>query len=180
MTFSETKTRKSFSPLDVIDYVYAILHSREYRNTYKEFLKTDFPRIPYPRNKDFFLALVKLGGELRLIHLLESDIISKPITSYPVDGNNNISRTIGKKDFEVTNKAESLGRVWINDEQYFEDVPILAWDFFIGGYQPAQKWLKDRKGRELSYEDIKHYQKIIVALTETNRIMKEIDQVIKL
>ena len=68
------------------------------------------------------------------------------------------------------------GKVWINDEQYFDKVPEVAWEFYIGGYQPAQKWLKDRKGRKLSFEDILHYQKIIVALTETDRLMKEIDK----
>ena len=74
-------------------------------------------------------------------------------------------------------KEGNLGNVFINETQYFSNVPELAWNFYIGGYQPAQKWLKDRKGRELSYKDILHYQKIIVALNETDRIMKEIDKV---
>ena len=78
--------------------------------------------------------------------------------------------------FEMTDKGKGIGRVWINDQQFFDDVPLVAWEFYIGGYQPAQKWLKDRKERELSFEDIQHYQKIIVALAETDRIMKQIDQ----
>ena len=69
------------------------------------------------------------------------------------------------------------GNVFINETQYFANVPLVAWNFYIGGYQPAQKWLKDRKDRELSYEDIRHYQKIIVALTETDRLMKQIDKI---
>jgi Type ISP C-terminal specificity domain len=71
--------------------------------------------------------------------------------------------------------TETIGKVWINDTQYFDGVPAIAWEFYIGGYQPAQKWLKDRHGRTLSFEDILHYQKIIVSLTETHRIMQEID-----
>jgi hypothetical protein len=77
----------------------------------------------------------------------------------------------------TSSPTHQLGQVWINDQQYFTGVPLIAWEFYIGGYQPAQKWLKDRKGRELSFEDILHYQKIIVALTETDRLMKEIDKI---
>jgi hypothetical protein len=75
-------------------------------------------------------------------------------------------------------KVGITGRVWINDTQYFDNVPVIAWEFYIGGYQPAQKWLKDRHGRTLSFEDILHYQKIIVALTETHRIMQVIDVIL--
>jgi hypothetical protein len=78
----------------------------------------------------------------------------------------------------VTEALEgTVGKVYINETQYFSNVPEVAWNFYIGGYQPAQKWLKDRKDRELSYDDILHYQKIIVALTETDRIMKELDKI---
>ncbi len=79
--------------------------------------------------------------------------------------------------FELTDAPNKTGKVWINDEQFFDRVPLVAWEFYIGGYQPAQKWLKDRHTRELSFEDIRHYQKIIVALSETNRIMQEIDRI---
>ena len=107
-----------------------------------------------------------LGGELRQIHLLESDVVEKYITQYPEDGDNVVTKPIYKE-----------GNVYINATQYFANVPEVAWNFYIGGYQPAQKWLKDRKDRELTYEDILHYQKIIVALTETDRIMKGIDKI---
>ena len=156
----------SYAPIDILDYIYAVLHSPTYREKYKEFLKIDFPRIPYPKDKKTFWKLVKLGGELRQIHLLESPVIDKFITTYPVTGPNEV----GKVRYE--NK-----KVWINDVQYFDRVPQVAWEFYIGGYQPAQKWLKDRKGRTLSFEDIQHYQKIIVALKETDRLMKEIDKI---
>jgi hypothetical protein len=85
--------------------------------------------------------------------------------------------TTNSYGFELTNKEKAIGKVWINEKQYFDDVPLTAWEFYIGGYQPAQKWLKDRHGRTLGYEDVIHYQKIIIALTETARLMKEIDLV---
>jgi hypothetical protein len=125
--------------------------------------------------------LVKLGGEIRQIHLLESPTVEQYITQYPEDGNNKV----GKIFFEKT--SETLGRVYINYEktpplgvgglQYFDNVPQVAWEFYIGGYQPAQKWLKDRKDRKLEFDDILHYQKIIVAISETDRLMKKIDKI---
>ena len=156
-----------FSSENVFDYIYAVLHCLKYREKYKEFLKIDFPRIPYPKGKDTFWQLVKLGSEIRQIHLLESPVVDDFITQYPVTGNNIINK---KANFDE-------GKVWINNSQYFDNVPLVSWEFFIGGYQPAQKWLKDRKDRELSEDDIKHYQRIIVALTETDRLMKEIDKI---
>lgn len=371
----------TFAPIDILDYIYAVLHSPIYREKYKEFLKIDFPRVPYPTNKETFWQLVKLGGELRQIHLLDSPTVEKYITQYPVNGDNAVERvffdlspTLSKgkggnrdleegcrpgyvtanpltykiiKDFRNEHKSNptpaekviweflrnkkvghkirrqhiiddfiadfvclqkkvvieidgkihefnkeydalrsaklnalgytvirftndevlttpeivakkiqhyldsrldniniidqdtdspeqddsasysppmegqeakfspplekrgaflsppleeqranfsphlekqsaflspplegqgEVGKVWINSTQYFNNVPKVAWNFYIGGYQPAQKWLKDRKGRKLEFEDILHYQKIIVALTETDRLMKEIDK----
>lgn len=159
-------TPATFAPIDVLDYIYAVLHSPAYREKYAAFLKIDFPRVPFPKDKETFWQLVKLGGEIRQIHLLESAVVEKYITQYPIDGDN----IVVKPRFEN-------GKVYLNENQYFANVPEVAWNFYIGGYQPAQKWLKDRKGRELSYEDILHYQKIIVALSETDRIMKEIDKI---
>jgi predicted helicase len=164
-----------FTPLDLLDYIYAVLHSPTYREKYKEFLKIDFPRVPYPKDKKTFWNLVKLGAEIRQIHLLESDQTENYITTYPKEGTNIITTKIAKKDWEVFDTENQLGRIWINETQYFDNIPVIAWEFYIGGYQPAQKWLKDRKERELKFEDILHYQKIIVALTETDKIMKEID-----
>lgn len=160
------ESKSNFSPIDIMDYIYAVLYSPTYRSKYNEFLKINFPRVPYPENADSFWKLVQLGGELRQIHLLESPVVNKFITTYPINGSN-----------EVTKLKYEDNKVWINVEQYFDHVPLVAWDFYIGGYQPAQKWLKDRKGRILSYEDIQHYQKIIVALDETDRLMKEIDTI---
>ncbi|MBN1186878.1 MAG: N-6 DNA methylase [Bacteroidales bacterium] len=163
-TNEKETTKGTFAPLDILDYIYSISYSPFYREKFKEFLKKDFPRIPYPKDQATFWQLVKLGGELRQIHLLESPDVNNYITSYPNTGTN-----------EVGKVRNENGKVWINSEQYFDNVPQIAWEFYIGGYQPAQKWLKDRKGIVLSYDDIIHYQKIIVALSESDRIMKEID-----
>jgi predicted helicase len=168
---------KTFAPIDILDYIYAILFCPTYRERYKEFLKIDFPKVPYPKDKETFWQLVKLGGELRQLHLMESPLLTKHQTRYPHDGDNRVSRKITMKDWELYDTDAQIGRVWINNQQYFENIPLVAWEFYIGGYQPAKKWLKDRNGRQLGYEDIVHYQNIITALTETDRIMKEIDEV---
>lgn len=195
---------ESFAPIDILDYIYAVLHSPTYREKYKEFLKIDFPRVPYPKDRKNFWQLVDLGGQIRQIHLLESLPkafgIEKYITQYPIDGDNVVTTprfviptTVNTEegshavDKVIINEIEQgkdgallqamKGRVYINESQYFGNVPQSAWNFYIGGYQPAQKWLKDRKGRKLEYDDILHYQKIIVALTETGRLMKEIDNI---
>lgn len=152
------------SPEDIFDYIYAVLHSPNYREKYKEFLKIDFPRAPYPKDAKSFKALVALGAELRSLHLLESPKINQFITTYPIAGSNIVEK-LAYKD----------GKVFINKDQYFGNVPEVAYNFHIGGYQPAQKWLKDRKSRPLSNSDIEHYQKIIAALRETGRIMRNID-----
>lgn len=168
LTFTNDKetTKDTFAPVDILDYIYAVLHSPTYREKYKEFLKIDFPRVPYPKDKKTFWQLVNLGSQIRQIHLLESPTVEKYITQYPIDGDN-----------IVTKPKYQDGKVYINDTQYFNNVPQTAWEFYIGGYQPAQKWLKDRKDRKLEFDDILHYQKIIVALTETDRLMKELNKI---
>lgn len=130
-------------------------------------MKIDFPRVSYPKDKKQFFELAKIGGELRELHLLESPKVNIFITSYPITGSDIVEK-VSYKD----------GKVFINPEQYFGDVPEAAWNFYIGGYQPAQKWLKDRKGRKLTNGDIEHYQKVIVALSETDQIVKKIDKLL--
>lgn len=234
--------RTSFATLDLLDYMYAVLQSPTYRGKYKASLKIDFPRIPYPRDAETFWTLVKLGGELRQIHLSERASVDSFITSLPEAGTNIVTRKMTKtsigfepechterwslSEIEVNrsdNKNEStllkktevikgkeknkhiaksrvlrndarnvtssdsnfssesyrevvIGKVWINDTQYFDNVPKIAWDFYIGGYQPAQKWLIERINQTITFEHILHYQKLIVALTETDRLMKAIDK----
>lgn len=149
--------------VQVFDYIYGVLHCPAYRETYAEFLKIDFPRIPWPTTPDEFWEVSAKGAKLRKLHLMEPVAIGK--TPYPFTGDGD--NVVGKPRFED-------GRVWINDSQYFADAPAVSWDFYIGGYQPAQKWLKDRKGRALSFEDVKHYQRILKILSETDRIMQTI------
>jgi len=178
-TPEKQETDGTFAPIDLLDYIYAVLHSPSYRDKYKEFLKIDFPRVPYPDDPETFWQLVKLGGELRRIHLLELQVVDDFITTYPDDGDNTITHRLTKTDpgFVKEQQNDDTGKVWINDQQYFGNVPEKAWEFYIGGYQSAQKWLKDRRDRTLDYEDIAHYQKIIVALMETDRLMGEIDEI---
>lgn len=156
------------SPEDIFDYIYAVLHSPNYREKYKEFLKIDFPRVPYPKDVNLFKSLVALGKELRELHLFESSKIKNFITTFPESGSDTLEKSYPKY---------KNGKVYINEKQYFGNVPEAAWNFYIGGYQPAQKWFKDRKGRILNNADIEHYQKIIVMLVETGRIMREVDKV---
>lgn len=145
------------------DYIYGVLHCPLYRDTYAEFLKIDFPRIPWPSSPDEFWDISEKGSQLRRLHLMEAAAVGN--TPFPLKGEG--AAQVDKPRFEN-------GSVWINDTQFFDGVPVIAWEFFIGGYQPAQKWLKDRKGRELSFDDVKHYQKIIKILAETDRVMKTI------
>ena len=153
--------------VQVFDYIYGVLHCPAYRSNYAEFLKIDFPRIPWPTTPDEFWDVSAKGSELRKLHLMEHAAIGA--TPYPfmtVEG--------AEGDNVVHKPAFEDGKIWINNTQYFDAIPPVSWDFYIGGYQPAQKWLKDRKGRALSFDDVKHYQKIIKILAETDRIMKTI------
>lgn len=177
------KTDNNFSPVDVLDYIYAVLYSPTYREEYKDFLKSDFPRIPYPKDAEQFWSLVELGGQLRQVHLLESDKLHEKAKSlgigYPKDGNNEVTRKMTKNSvgFAPNENNKSFGEVWINDEQCFTNVPLVAWEFYIGGYQPAQKWLKDRQGRTLDMADIKHYMNIVAALSLTDDLMQKIEEI---
>lgn len=164
----QTNKSDEVTGVDLFAYFYAVLHSPAYRNRYAESLKIDFPRIPLTTSLELFHSLAKLGGELLALHLLESPKVNDFITSFAGKGDNSIPKKPTWKD----------NAVWINSTQRFEGVSESVWNFHIGGYQVCEKWLKDRKSRILSTDDIAHYQKIIVALSETIRIMKEIDAVI--
>jgi predicted helicase len=158
---------------DIFHYAYAVFHSPGYRSRYAEFLKIDFPRLPLTGNLELFRALAKLGGELVSLHLLESPRLEKPITTFV--------REAVKSVPTVEKVNHTKNTVWINKAQTsgFRGVPETVWNFHIGGYQVCEKWLKDRKGRPLSDDDITHYGKIVIALTETIRLMNEIDEVIE-
>ncbi|TRZ68551.1 MAG: DNA methyltransferase [Methanothrix sp.] len=174
---------KNFGPEDVFGYIYAVFHSPTYRERYAEFLKIDFPRVPLTSDGELFRRLVVLGRELAALHLLESPKLSQRMTRYPVPGDHMIERGYPKyypPGDKVPKTKEPLenGRVYINKTQYLEGVPPEVWNFHVGGYQVCHKWLKDRKGRQLSYDDLATYQKVVVALKETMHLMKEIDELI--
>ncbi|MDP3908233.1 type ISP restriction/modification enzyme [Novosphingobium sp.] len=148
----------------VFDYIYGVLHCPAYRETYREFLKVDFPRVPFPRDPATFARISAQGEALRRLHLMEPAAIGD--AHFPFEGDG---------DSVVDKPRLEGGKVWINAAQGFAGVSDTAWNFHIGGYQPAQKWLKDRKGRALSWDDIRHYQRIIKILGETDRIMQQIE-----
>jgi len=166
--------QNTFGPLDIFNYVYCILHSPAYRQRYAEFLKIDFPRLPITSNLEFFSQLCKLGSQLVALHLLEDSRLQQgapELEQVQFHFDPGVSVAAGFPKYEY-------GRVLVNREQYFEGVPEEVWSFYIGGYQVCHKWLKDRRGRQLSAEDILHYKKIVVALGETIRLMEQIDEAI--
>ena len=154
------------SEVKLFDYIYGVLHAPAYRATYAEFLKIDFPRVPLPANPEVFAHVSKKGEALRRLHLMEPAAIGDAPYPFHGDGDDVVAKGYPKLDG---------GNVHINPDQWFAGVPPVAWTFHIGGYQPAQKWLKDRRGRSLSFEDISHYQRIVKILTETDRLMSEIE-----
>ncbi|MCX6566907.1 MAG: N-6 DNA methylase [Candidatus Aminicenantes bacterium] len=157
-------------PEDIFHYAYAVFHSPSYRLRYAEFLKIDFPRLPLTSNRSLFFGLASLGGELVSLHTMESPKLNALVTEFSQKGTN----TVEKVYYTAKDK-----RVWINSTQHFGGIPSAAWNFHVGGYQVCDRWLKDRKGRILAYEDIQRYQKIVVALNETIRLMAKIDHVIE-
>lgn len=169
---------KTFGPRDLFDYIYAVLHSPGYRSRYAEFLKSDFPRIPTPKERVTFAALVKLGQQLVALHLIrleDAPILKSPDIRFAGSGEARVEK--GYPEYQN-------GRVMINATRWFEDVPKETWDFQVGGYQVCEKWLKGRAGkggkspgpgRVLTEDDILHYRRVVVALTETRRLMAEID-----
>ncbi len=173
---------KTVESQEAFNYIYSILHSPIYRDRYYEGFQYDFPRLPLTSSLDLFATLARLGGELVALHLMESPKLNDFITTYT-----------GPKIPEVGRVGWSDGTVWLDAGKTSAReghratkpgtigcrcVPEEVWDFRIGGYQVCHKWLKDRKGRTLSKQDIAHYQKIVVALNETIRVMAEIDEVI--
>ena len=162
--------RSTFGPEDVLAYVYAVFHSPGYRERYAAQLKIDFPRVPLPQNGGLILDLVNHGRDLLALHLLESPDLDSPNVAY-----------VGDREAEVEKVSWSHSTVWLDKAQStgFRSVDEDVWNFHIGGYRVCEKWLKDRKGRRLTRNDIAHYQKIVAALSETIRLMSEIDEIIE-
>ena len=184
---------KISEPEDILNFFYAIFHSPTYRSRYAEFLKIDFPRLPLTGNLELFRALARLGGELTALHLLEfetergerSDAVPEATLKRP-EGRApgryaELTEFIGGRSPVMEKVSWANNTVWLDKALTtgFKGVREEVWNFHIGGYQVCEKWLKDRKGRTLTKEDLAHYQKIIVALAETIRLMKAIDEVIE-
>ena len=164
----------SFGADDWFEYLYGVFHSPAYRQRYDSQLRIDFPRIPLTSDRELFRELCRLGARLVTLHLMEADDLA-PITTYPVPGDNRVE----KVRYTEPGQGADLGRVWINATQHFEGVPPEVWEFHVGGYQVCAKWLKDRKGRQLSYDDLTHYQYVVAALAETIALMRQVDEVIE-
>jgi hypothetical protein len=167
----------ALGPEDVLAYIYAVFHSPTYRERYAEFLKIDFPRVPLTDDAALFRTLVAKGRQLLSLHLMESPKLNERLTHYPIPGDDVVAPRGGYPKYTPP-EGDAGGRVFINREQYFEGVPPAVWSFEIGGYQVLHKWLKDRRGRNLSYDERDHYQQVVVALSETMRLMEEIDAAI--
>jgi predicted helicase len=165
---SLTKTYgKEPTPEEIFYYIYAVLYSNTYRTKYAEFLKTDFPRVPFTQDHDLFKEMSKLGKNLVDLHLMRSDALDDLIAKFQGISNNRVERW---------RYDEKEKRVYINKGQYFEGIERDVWEYQIGGYQVLDKWLKGRKGRELSLEDIKHYCRVATVLKKTREVQKEIDR----
>src|SRR5712692_6409676 len=173
--------KSTFGPEDVFNYAYAVLYSPTYRVRYAQFLKIDFPRLPLTSDTKLFSTLCANGRRLVALHLMEE--FGKEISRFPIAGSNEVVKVDFVTDSDRLTGQNSpgspdIGRIYINAEQYFEGVPTQVWSFHIGGYQVCQKWLKDHKGRLLTFDELVHYQRVISAINETIRLQTEIDAAI--
>ena len=168
----EKKGVPTVGPEDVFHYAYAVFYSPGYRARYAQFLKTDFPRLPLTSNRALFAALVRLGKALVGLHLMRTT--APALCSYPVAGDNKVDKVV----FEAASPTAEAGKVFINATQHFANVPRTVWSYQVGGYQVAHKWLKDRKGRLLTFADLQHYGQVVAALSCTIGMQGEIDDAI--
>jgi predicted helicase len=157
---------KQPTPEEIFHYIYAVLYSNAYRRKYSEFLKTDFPRVPFTADFKLFQKLAVQGEHLVALHLMKSPVLAKPLAKYEGSGNG----TVVKVSYDEKRK-----RVYINPENYFTGVRDEVWNYHVGGYQVAEKWLKDRKGRILSADEVAHYCKVVTALAETIETQENLD-----
>ena len=150
---------------DVFDYVYGVLHDSEYRTKYFEFLKIEYPRIPYPKDKAEYQCFVERGAWLRRLHLMDETLALPPVATFDIAGSNLV---------ECVRYDESAQRLWINDTQYFAHVPRTVWDHYVGAYQPARLWLQKRIGRRLDYDDVRWYLRICATIAEELNFRAEV------
>ncbi len=162
----ELAYNQNLTPEEIFSYVYAVLYAPMYRTQYAEFLRTDFPRVPFTRDRELFTKMAHIGIRLVNLHLLKSPELEPPIARF---------QGIGDARVEKPRYSDDERRVYINEGQYFEGVEPEVWEHQIGGYQVLDKWLKDRKGRILTLDDITHYCHVVTALAKTIEIQTEID-----
>ena len=160
------------APEDVFHYVYAVLHAPTYRAKYAEFLRTDFPRVPFTENRAAFAKIAALGARLTALHLLDSPDLDTPTCRFEGAGDAVVART-RSQGFRYDPATE---RVCINKTQSFGPVPPAVHDYRIGGYQVCDKWLKDRKDRRLALDDIRTYCRMVTAIGVTLGIQGEMDE----
>lgn len=158
--------KKTPTPEQILFYIYAVLYSNIYRTKYTAFLKTDFPRIPFTKSYKIFSKMAKHGKRLVALHLLKSTELDPPVAKFQGKGDKKVEKVRYEKDC-----------IYVNKDQYFERIKQEIWEYQIGGYQVCEKWLKDRTGRPLSLDDIKHYCNIVTALKKTMEIQREIDEI---
>ncbi len=159
--------KQVFSTIDFLDYIYAVSFSITFKDKFPQKLSADFPKIPFPKVSNGFWKLVKLGRQIREIHLLKSKVVHSSFAQFFIEGDNLVRKTIFKNS-----------KVYINETQCFENIPEAIWSFYLGNAQPAQKWINDKKGQKLELDDINHYHKIVAALIETDKIIEEINKIV--
>jgi predicted helicase len=159
------------TPEEIFFYIYAVLYAPAYREKYAQFLKLDFPSVPFTADRELFQELAALGRRLVELHLLRSGELDPPLARFEGEGDDRVARN-KSQGFRYEPQEE---RVYINQTQYFAPVPQELWEYRIGGYQVLEKWLKDRKERPLTVEEIKTYCHIVTAIARTIEIQEEID-----
>lgn len=172
---NEKREKKVLTPESIFDYCYGVLNSPHYREKFKEFLKIDFPRVLFTESEEIFQKIVNKGSQLRELHLMQK--IPEISTTFPNDG----PMEVTKNKFELNKSSQNTGKVWINENQYFGNVPKDVWGFYIGGYQVVQTYLRYRKrdGKKLTYDDVEHLQKVIAILDKTQDIMDDLSELTK-
>lgn len=142
------------------------MHAPSYRTRYADWLRIDYPKIPHTTDGELFYALIEQGKDLVDLHLMRR--FEPALSSFPLAGDNTVARA-----------RYDAGRVYINSAQYFDKVPEAAWNFRIGGYPVLEKWLKERKKRRLTFDELQHFHRVVAALAKTADIMIKIDQSIR-
>ena len=161
------------SPEEIFHYIYAILYAPSYREKYAEFLRTDFPRIPFTKDRALFTNLAASGSRLADLHLLTSPELDPPTCRFEGRGDSVVTRTEAQ-GFRYDADEQ---RMYVNKTQYFGPIALEIHEYQIGGYQVCDKWLKDRKGRRLDLDDIRTYCRMVTAIGLTLAIQQELDTV---